>query len=65
MDDKEIDTAKLQVQGQMAAQYLQEVMQVQLSQSLPSHPTAYLTPLPEPSRLKEDCAQLPSRSSPQ
>merc|ERR1712183_612854 len=27
MDDKEIDTAKMQVQGQMAAQYLQEVMQ--------------------------------------
>jgi len=27
MDDKEIDTAKMQVQGQMAAQYIQEVMQ--------------------------------------
>lgn len=28
MDNKEIDEAKLQVQGQMAAQYIQEVMQV-------------------------------------
>ena len=27
MDDKDIDQAKLQVQGQMAAQYIQEVMQ--------------------------------------
>ena len=29
MDDKDIDQAKMQVQGQMAAQYIQEVMQVQ------------------------------------
>jgi len=27
MDDKDIDSAKMQVQGQMAAQYIQEVMQ--------------------------------------
>ena len=27
MDDKDIDQAKMQVQGQMAAQYIQEVMQ--------------------------------------
>ena len=27
MDDKEIDTAKMQVQGQLAAQYIQDVMQ--------------------------------------
>lgn len=28
VDDKEIDTAKMQVQGQLAAQYIQDVMQV-------------------------------------
>mmetsp|Transcript_19405 Transcript_19405/g.61828 ORF Transcript_19405/g.61828 Transcript_19405/m.61828 type:complete len:92 (-) Transcript_19405:871-1146(-) len=28
MDDGDIDNAKMQVQGQMAAQYIQEVMQV-------------------------------------
>jgi len=28
MDDQEINQAKMQVQGQMAAQYIQEVMQV-------------------------------------
>ena len=27
VDDKEIDTAKMQVQGQLAAQYIQDVMQ--------------------------------------
>ena len=28
VDEKEIDTAKMQVQGQLAAQYIQDVMQV-------------------------------------
>ena len=28
MDDGDINSAKMQVQGQMAAQYIQEVMQV-------------------------------------
>ena len=30
MDASEIDTAKQQVQGQMAAQYIQEVMQARM-----------------------------------
>ena len=28
VDEKDIDTAKMQVQGQLAAQYIQDVMQV-------------------------------------
>ena len=35
MDDKEIDTAKMQVQGQLAAQYIQDVMQAR--PSAPDH----------------------------
>jgi hypothetical protein len=33
MDDSEINQAKMQVQGQMAAQYIQEVMQVNTARS--------------------------------
>ena len=45
MDNKEIDEAKLQVQGQMAAQYIQEVMQVC---SHLSHPLPPIFPPPRP-----------------
>tara|TARA_B110001452_G_scaffold197556_1_gene167492 strand:- start:465 stop:572 length:108 start_codon:yes stop_codon:yes gene_type:complete len=35
MDDKEVDAAKMQVQGQLAAQYIQDVMQAR--QTAPGH----------------------------
>eukprot|EP00967_Tisochrysis_lutea_P032928 scaffold39010_cov25-Tisochrysis_lutea.AAC.3 len=35
MDDADISQAKMQVQGQMAAQYIQEVMQVRCAATCP------------------------------
>ena len=43
MEDKDITDAKMQVQGQMAAQYIQEVMQVR---GPPRHRRARLFRLP-------------------
>ena len=64
--DKEIDNAKMQVQGQLAAQYIQDVMQVRMMCSRAAHTdaraattTALHTPSSHPPRspLHSVCAE--------